>query len=295
MLALTNPGTADKVSLITSTTAPIDVHVSHMDVTVASPPIPDQPGRTVAAITTATTTDIAAGPASGRVRNVKTIHARNKSATLSNDVTVQVNVSAGTLYELFKVTLAPGDVLEYVEGIGFFVVESQSSSVVGTNYATASTSAGFATDTYLANTAIKLDALGSPTVGRRYSFRLIISKTAAGTVAPVLTVRVGTNGTTGDTGRLTFTWGAGTAAVDRGEIELEVLVTTAGASGIVKGKANFTTNLTTTGLSNAVKALVVTSSAFDLTVANSIIGLSWNGGTSAVHTVEWQTAFTDQL
>jgi hypothetical protein len=110
-------------------------------------------------------------------------------------------------------------------------------------------------------------------------------------------VRVGTAGTTADTARLTFTWGAGTAAIDRGEIELEALFTSVGAgtSAVLRGKANWTTNLSATGLSSNVHALQVTSAGFDSTVANSVIGLSYNGGASAVHTVEWSTAFTDQL
>jgi len=291
-------GTTDKLQVITGSAATVDVVASFVDATNADPPVVqgDSMGTTPTAITTATTTDVVATPASGDIRNVKTIHIRNKHATTATDVTVVFNRSA-TSYELYKCNLAPGEALEYVEGVGFFEVAASPATAIGgsTNYATASTSSGFASDTYLDNTKLTLAALGTPTVGRRYSFRIVVSKTAAGTAAPTLIVRIGTAGTTSDTARITFTWGAGTAAVDRGEIEAECIFTTVGASAVLRGKANFTTNLTTTGLSNAVKALQVTSGTFDSTVANSFIGLSWNGGASAVHTVEWQAAYTDQL
>jgi len=289
--------TPDKLRLITNNAGDVDVHVSYVDVdSTSAPPVTQDANRQNTTITSATTTDICAGVTNAnRRRNVKTIFIRNTHATVTNDVTVYIDQGGGTIFELWKCSLAPGEQLEYVEGLGFFEAAASPASVLGTNFANASTSAGFAADTYLANTAVPLSALGTPTVGRIFHFRLIISKTAAGTAAPVLTVRLGTAQTTSDTAVVTFTWGAGTAAIDRGEIEAEVLVTTAGASGILRGKANFTTNLQTTGLSSTIKALQVTSGTVDLTAANRFLGCSWNGGTSAVHTVEWQSAWTEQL
>jgi len=65
---------------------------------------------------------------------------------------------------------------------------------------------------------------------------------------------------------------------------------------VLRGKANCTSNLTVTGWSNAVKALQpADSGGFDSTVAGLLIGLSYNGGTSAVHDVEFMKAYTDQL
>lgn len=288
--------TTDKIQLITGSAADVDVHASFMDASTADPPVPkgSTSGRQNTTIATATTTDVVAAPGASTLRNIKYMHIRNTHASVATDVTVVFNQN-GTLYEIRKANLAPGEELEYVEGLGWFELESSSPVPVGTNFATAASAAGFATDTYIAGSALDLDALGAPRVGRCYHWRFIVSKTAAGTVAPVLTVRVGTNGTTADTARLTFTWGAGTAAIDRGEIEIDALFTAVGASAVLRGKANFTTNLTTTGLSNAVKALQVTSGTFDSGVANSIIGLSWNGGTSAVHTIEYVAGYTDNF
>lgn len=123
MLLLT--ATTDKLQLTTSSTAAVDVHASFMDATQANPPVVqgDTSGRQNTAITTATTTDICAGPAASETRNVKTITARNKSTTATNDVTFIFDQN-GTDFELFKATLQPGDTAEFIEGIGWFVVQS---------------------------------------------------------------------------------------------------------------------------------------------------------------------------
>ena len=65
-------------------------------------------------ITTATTTDIVASPASG-VRNVKWISIRNAHASTSVVVTLQIDVG-GTLYQLMKATLVASEVLACQEG-----------------------------------------------------------------------------------------------------------------------------------------------------------------------------------
>lgn len=119
MLILTNAGT-DKLQVITGSAVTVDVHATYIDCSTASPPVVDVPARTNTAISTATTTDVVATPGASKVRNVKTLHIRNRG-TAACDVTVQYNQN-GTLFELHKATLAAGDMLEYVEGVGFFQV-----------------------------------------------------------------------------------------------------------------------------------------------------------------------------
>ena len=114
---LIQTATTDLIELVTSAAAAVDVHASWMDHTLSTDNY--EAGRTPTAITTAATTTIVSNPAAGNTRNVKTIHIRNKDAAITTDVTVQFD-AAGTNYELHKVTLAPGESLEYVEGIGFF-------------------------------------------------------------------------------------------------------------------------------------------------------------------------------
>lgn len=113
--------TNDKLQLVTSAAATIDAVVSYMDCSDASPPVVDAPSSQKTAITTATTTDILAVPGANKRRNVKSIHIRNRHATLACDVTVVLDDNA-TDYELHKVTLAAGDCLEYIEGVGFFTI-----------------------------------------------------------------------------------------------------------------------------------------------------------------------------
>jgi hypothetical protein len=112
--------TNDKLQLVTGTATSVDVIVSFVEASTADPPVVK--GSTMAtqktAISTATTTDICAVAAASSVRNVKTIHIRNKGAT-ATDVTVVLDDN-GTDYELWKANLDAGEHLEYIEGVGFF-------------------------------------------------------------------------------------------------------------------------------------------------------------------------------
>lgn len=126
MLLLTNAGSApDKIQLVTSAAVTVDVHASYVDASNANPPVVqgDTMGRQNTPISTATTTDIVAAPAANEIRNVKTLHIRNKHATSAVDVTLVYDQN-GTDFELHKATLRAGDMLEYIEGIGFFVITS---------------------------------------------------------------------------------------------------------------------------------------------------------------------------
>jgi len=119
MLLLT--ATTDKLQLVTSIAADVDVHASVMDHTLSTDNVEGVKQNT--AITTATTTDIVASPASGVVRNVKTLHIQNKDTADTTDVTILYDQNA-TDFQMFKATLAPGDTLEYIEGVGFFKTTS---------------------------------------------------------------------------------------------------------------------------------------------------------------------------
>lgn len=141
-------GSNDKISMITSGVCDFDVVASYMDLTNADPPVVkgSTTGTQTTNITTATTTDIVGAPAGTDRRNVKHLTVRNAHATAVVDVTVQLNRS-GTLYELHKATLRPGDLLSFVEGVGFYVTVANASATLikllsaddagGTNVATA--------------------------------------------------------------------------------------------------------------------------------------------------------------
>lgn len=104
-----NLESTDKISLITSSTADIDVIVSYVDIVTSTEAVTAD--KQLTAITSATTTDICAAPSAGTVRNVKGILVKNKHASTSNTVTPQINVS-GTLYEL-----APDCILLFGESL----------------------------------------------------------------------------------------------------------------------------------------------------------------------------------
>lgn len=111
--------TTDKIQLVTSAAATVDVVASIQDKTTSSGAIGSASQRT--AVTTATTTDIVAAPSSGIERNIVEITVRNKHASTATDVTVMLDAN-GTDYELCKFTLNAGDTLEYIEGIGWFLI-----------------------------------------------------------------------------------------------------------------------------------------------------------------------------
>lgn len=117
--------TTDKLQLVTDAGITVDVHCSGVDVSGGV----ITPWKQNTAITTATTTDIVVAPASSTFRNVKTLHIRNKHATTAVGVTVIFDAN-GTDFELHKVTLAAGDLLQYIEGVGFYHYAVASVSVL---------------------------------------------------------------------------------------------------------------------------------------------------------------------
>ena len=107
---------------------------------------------------------------------------------------------------------------------------------------------------------------------------------SAGTGAIVITVRIGTAGTTGDTSRLTFTFGSGTSVADSGVFDVVVNWRSVGSgtSAVVQGICRGTHNLATTGLFNNAAGWVIIgtpSGGFNSSTATTI-GLSFTGATA---------------
>jgi len=157
------------------------------------------------------------------------------------------------------------------------------------NASVANQGAGFATDTYITGSEILMPEtrLQAKTC---YELTFNVTKTAAGTATPIITLRTGANASTADTARCTFTFTAGTAAADEGVVHVYAVFRSvgAGSAAVLQGLAQITHRLSVTGLTgtNAVsEPEVATSSGFDSTVANTYIGVSVNGGASAAWTV----------
>lgn len=149
--------------------------------------------------------------------------------------------------------------------------------------ATGAVGGGFASDTYMSGTLVNVGTVGSWTAGMLYVATFDMVKTSAGTATPIVTVRMGTLGTTGDAAILTFTHTAGTAAADTGvwTITVEFRSVGSGTAAVIAGVSELKHQLASTGLTSAgtagYEAKPVASSGFDSTTPN-IIGVSFNGG-----------------
>lgn len=165
------------------------------------------------------------------------------------------------------------------------VIKSIDNKMFLNNFSTANQT-GFASDTLLAGSDIAFPAGRIAAAGAVYRLVFDMVKTGAGTATPVISIRFGTNGSTADTARLTFTFAAGTAAIDTGLFEILAHFRTVGAgtSAVLVGNARLTHHLAATGLTTtgaAGNAIILnTSGGFDSTVANSKISASFNGGAS---------------
>lgn len=159
-----------------------------------------------------------------------------------------------------------------------------------TNFNATDDTNGFAADRYLSGSEVVMP--DTPVVGSKYRALVRITKTNVGTATPIFTLRIGSAGSTADTARGTLTFGAGTTAVDAVLVEiLATFVSINSSTGAIELNARATTNLTTTGWSNAIKAPTGASGSFNNTaLGTNKIGLSYNGGTAAVHTVTYVEA-----
>lgn len=277
MLLLTS--TTDLLQVVTGQAASVDVHASWVD--YASGTV--TPGRTnTPTIATATTTDVVAAPAASTQRNAKTLNIRNKHASTAVDVTV-IHTDGTNALELIKMTLAAGDVLEYVEGVGFFKVPNPTNAPAP-SVSLADQAIGASVTNYITNSDLHVSAGRPLKVGTVLRWHVGLSKTAAATASMTFDLRVGTLGTTGDTSRASLATGTQTGVADVAELEVGVTIRSISASGIITAAMQFEHNLAATGFAptNVVVANT-TSAAFDTTATNLIFGLSLTTG--ALHAI----------
>lgn len=288
------PNTTTKLQLITSAAGDVGVMVSWVDLS----------GTTVTAdgdlvrATTATTTDIVPAPAASTVRNIKDLKVGNNSASVTNTVTIQV--TDGTLtFAIEQLTLAPGERMSYVEGVGIrafdaagrekFTTSGGSSGNANTADVTAN-----AADTYLVGGALNIG--GRIQAGSFFKWRLRATKTAAGTATPIFSFRVGTAGTTADTARTTITSAAQTAATDTAMIEVDAVFRSAGATAVMQTTLRLDHVNATTGFSTSqFQMLASTSASFDASNTANVLGLSVNPGASGVWTFQEVTVEANNL
>ena len=130
-------------------------------------------------------------------------------------------------------------------------------------------------DVYLAGSNIVLPAGGFKANGQYRCLFDVVKSAGTGTI--VLTVRIGTAGTTGDTSRITFTFPAGTSVADTGNMEVIVNWRTVGGgtSAVVSGFCRAIKNtVTAAGLWNTTSAAFTivgtVSGGFDSSAATTI-------------------------
>lgn len=111
--------TSKKIQITTSAATDVDVVADWVDITSSG----YAAGNTATAITTAVTTDVVAAPASSTTRQIKSISARNKSATTANTLSIVLDVS-GTGYVRHVALLQPGDTLAYTDADGWRLHDS---------------------------------------------------------------------------------------------------------------------------------------------------------------------------
>lgn len=185
MLLLTS--NSDKVQIVTSAAGDIDVHATYVDAT-ASGTTPDR--KNTGPITTATTTDVVASPAASTWRNVQSLIIQNNHASVTNNVTVR-HTDGTTAVDIFTVALGPGEVLQFLDGVGFQVLTNsgavKTSQNLGNNAISSSMSAtvlgsDVTNNNATANTIADVTGLSfAVTAGNKYYFRFVIPYTAAAT------------------------------------------------------------------------------------------------------------------
>jgi hypothetical protein len=142
-----------------------------------------------------------------------------------------------------------------------------------------------AADTYLTGSGLVVPTGLTLQVGTTFKWRIFMTKTAAGIATPTWIVRVGINGSTADTARLTFTGPAQTAVIDVGFVEITAILRNVGAAGILAGGCALAHNLAATGFANIGSPIMqVTSAGFDTTLAGLVVGVSVNPGAAGVWT-----------
>jgi len=141
-------------------------------------------------------------------------------------------------------------------------------------------------DTYVTGSKLFIPTSGLK-VGMVYMVKLSLSKSGAGTAAPVWTVRLGTAGATTDASQWTHTGVAQTAVAETGYYELLCTVRSIGASGVLQGSLTVarTGGTAATGLASVPIAQVTGAAADKSWTSGQVIGLSINAGGSSAWTV----------
>jgi hypothetical protein len=187
-------------------------------------------------------------------------------------------------------TPAAGQAIWYVDSTSKkMAVKNDAGFIEGRvqNFSTASQAPAAAVRTYIIGSAIAIPT-GKLQIGTMFRWKFNITKTGAGSATSTFDIAVGTAGTTADTARVSFTKPAGTAIADEGVVEIIAICRgPLSASGIFAGEFTLIHNLASTGHAVIPCVCVSTiSGAFDVTVANLIVGVCITSGASDAITIQ---------
>jgi len=153
--------------------------------------------------------------------------------------------------------------------------------LLSANFSTASQSPATSTDVYITNSDILVPSFGME-AGQLYRWMFTATKTATGTTAYVATIRLGTNKSTADTGRITLTANqVQTAAVSHAQFYVEVLVRSVSATGQLIGAINCASSVGTTATGFGGGVVNVPSTFDNSAVAGNSLGISINSQAGA--------------
>lgn len=116
-------GTLKKLVLLTGAAVSTDWTTCYTDISTSTFTPTSSDGN----VATATSTDIVAAPSGSNKRKVQYISVRNRSTTASQTVTIQLNNNGTVRYMGPDIVLQPGEVLEYTDTDGFYVLADDGS------------------------------------------------------------------------------------------------------------------------------------------------------------------------
>lgn len=201
-----------------------------------------------------------------------------------------------------NIITGPGDTCTVVVDSGDNVKITQYERATGTELtnpfkvSTADQTVTAASTAYLTNSGLLIPPSGWR-VGSTVRWTLAASKTAAGTAARTILVKMGTLGTGSDATIITMPMKAGTGVVDKAVFELAVICRgPLGASCIFSGSLWMGHNLAATGFATTANDVTqVNSAGVQSGTANLIIGIALTTGASEVVTFQQVIVESNEL
>lgn len=231
------------IRVVTSSTADIEAQVSGVDHTISGDVF--LAFQQATAISSAATTTIGAGPASGHVRNYKRISLRNKHASTSNTITVE-HYNGTLAVQIDKFTLAAGELWVMDEKGVIFHYDTNGAVLASGSPAATDTVAGLLETATQAEMEAASSTAVAVTPGRLH-FHPGVAKAVmftTGTATPVAQTPPTYNCTLTDTGvgqlTVTFTTAFSGTTAYCVQVNVEIISTTlTAAANVMQGYMRF--------------------------------------------------------